>query len=754
LHELNYLDYTVIAVYFLILIAAGFYLSTRASKSLEDYFLGGRKLPWWAMGMSGTASWFDITGTMLIVSFLYMLGPRGIYIEFRGGACLILAFMMIFTGKWHRRSGCITAAEWMVYRFGEGPGGQFARISGAIGMMIMTVGMLAYMIKGVGLFLSMFIPLSPVVCAIIMIVVATIYTMASGFYGVVITDVIQTVIILIAVFVITFMAIGDIATVPDFDAFAEQVTGRTDWSSVAPTWEVDMPRGYETYEALMMFALFYLAKNVLLGLGSGGDPRYFGARNEREAGLLSWLWGWLIMIRWPMMIGFAVIGMFLVHDFYGIDKTEDDRTKLRQAEIMIKRSILQHEHPEIDHNFEKGARLATIMPPMQWMSRSQKLLEDPESDPTTLERLKEHFGPDWPQEVSQIAQADKLVREAIPRPRWEGVLASIINRPEEHDPQLIANLKELLGEDEFRTKMQLIGYEGTVNPERILPAVLLHRIPAGMRGLLLIALIAASMSTFDTNVNMATGFFTRDLYQRYFRRAAGNRELMLASYAFGVFIVICGFTLAYSTDDINDIWGWLIMSLTSGLAVPGIVRLYWWRFNAGGVVGAALVGSTSPFIQRVLMPDMDERVQFVVITLITFTAAVIGTLLSKPTHPRTLTHFYRTTRPFGWWGPLKKTLSAEAWEKTKREHRNDLIAIPFVLVWQVTLFMVAMQLVVRAWDELPYTIGVFLVALAGVYWFWYRNLPPAGPVLTEEEVMSDQEYTGPEDEQGVAPSRP
>ena len=62
------------------------------------------------LGMAGMASWFDLTGTMIITSFLYMLGPKGLFIEFRGGAVLILAFLICYTGKWNRRSGCMTGA--------------------------------------------------------------------------------------------------------------------------------------------------------------------------------------------------------------------------------------------------------------------------------------------------------------------------------------------------------------------------------------------------------------------------------------------------------------------------------------------------------------------------------------------------------------------------------------------------------------------------------------------------------------------
>nr|MBC8343071.1 sodium:solute symporter [Bacteroidota bacterium] len=78
--NLNVVDYTLIISYFIVLLGLGFYLRARANKSMEDYFLAGRSLPWWALGLSGTAAWFSVSGTMVIIAFLYMLGPRGLYI--------------------------------------------------------------------------------------------------------------------------------------------------------------------------------------------------------------------------------------------------------------------------------------------------------------------------------------------------------------------------------------------------------------------------------------------------------------------------------------------------------------------------------------------------------------------------------------------------------------------------------------------------------------------------------------------------
>ena len=259
-------DYIVVVGYLLVLVGMGFYFRKPASKSLEDYFLGGKRLPWWAMGISGMASCTDMAGTMLIVSFLYMLGPRGLYVEFRGGAVLVLAFMMICTGKWHYRSRCMTGAEWMEYRFGRNWGGKFARLISAIAVITTTIGMIAYMIKALGMFVSMFLPFSPVTCAFVMIGVATVYTLVSGFYGVVFTDLIQSCIMVSAIVLVTVLAAGHIADAQSFGAVAARVTGDSHWMESMLPWRADMPRGYEAYQDLGLLAFFYLARNAFIGM--------------------------------------------------------------------------------------------------------------------------------------------------------------------------------------------------------------------------------------------------------------------------------------------------------------------------------------------------------------------------------------------------------------------------------------------------------------------------------------------------------
>src|SRR5688572_28999396 len=110
------LDFGIVGAYLVGLLVCGALLARKAGQGAESYFLGDRKIPWWALGASGMASNLDAAGTMTIVTMLYLYGVHGFFIEMRGGVVLPIAVFMAFMGKWHQRSQVITTAEWMKLR--------------------------------------------------------------------------------------------------------------------------------------------------------------------------------------------------------------------------------------------------------------------------------------------------------------------------------------------------------------------------------------------------------------------------------------------------------------------------------------------------------------------------------------------------------------------------------------------------------------------------------------------------------------
>ena len=233
-------------------------------------------------------------------------------------------------------------------------------------------------------------------------------------------------------------------------------------------------------------------------------------------------------------------------------------------------------------------------------------------------------------------------------------------------------------------------------------------------------------------INGGGAFFVKDIYQNLFRPNASNRELISASYVSSLVLVAAGFVMGVYAANINDLWGWLMMSLTVGGIAPSVLRLYWWRLNAWGVMGGMAMGTIGSIAQRFFLPHMLEWQQFIVMTLLSVVGTIALTLLTEPTPMDTLTNFYKTTRPFGFWGPVVETFSKADRKELAKEHKNDIIAVPFALLWQVTLFLLPMQLVIKAYDSFWKTLPLFLVGLAGMYFYWWRNLPPESEERIDE----------------------
>lgn len=637
-------DWAIIIGFILFITGAGLLMSKRAASGWDDYLLGGRKLPWYLLGMSGMSKWFDVAGTMIITSFLFMLGPQGLFVEFRGGAVLVLAFLLVVAGKWNRRSGCRTEADWQIFRYGTGKDADAARFLAAIVGILAVIGGLGYLVKGAQLFLGMFLPFSPTVAALSLVGITTLYTMFAGFYGVVITDLIQGLVILLCSVIIGIIAWSAIGSVESLGATATAVTGNAGWLDYAPAWNVDMPEAYGAYEGLILVMLFYLIRNTFSGVGGGSEPRFFGAKSDRECGLQCLLQGAVVMFRWPMMIGIAVLGIFFV----------------------------SREMPD-----------AAI-----------------------------------PQEVAQILKEQHpTIRES----QWVGMVSGYANRPEAVDAALQADLSRVLGED-WPEKLRLVGYHGTVNPELILPAVIKTELPVGLRGLLLVAMLAALMSTFDSALNVASGLFVNDIYRRWLRPKASEKECVRASYVTVPLLVVLGVWLGLGAHSINDIWGWLVMGLGTGSAAPAILRMIWWRMNGWGVAASLFCGTIAAILQRALIPELNEWFQFLLMGTVSFSAAIGVSLLTRRTDDATVLNFYRKTKPFGWWKPIRSQLPESEQQAILRENRTDMIAIPFVLLAQVTLFLIAMLVVIHDYAGMLTVLPLFLIGAAGMWWFWWRPL--------------------------------
>jgi Na+/proline symporter len=308
--QLSVLDQIIVVVYLAAIMSIGFAMKRRAAKGMSSYFLGGRQLPWWALAMSGSSSYFDITGTMWIVSTFIALGLKGMWVHMLWGFP-ITAFYLAYMGKWIRRSDAMTGAEWMKTRFGSGKAGDIARLSYTLFAVLTIAALLGYGAIGMGKFGAIFLPFSPNVCAFLILGITGVYVVAGGFHGIVRVEIVQT--IVLSAGAIAFAIIGYL----HFDPAVFNSKIPAGWHDIMPSVRPEAFQGLVSggtdYSFFGALVAVWVAKGLLLCL-SGPEQlydfqRFLAAKDERDASKLGALWGAIHTVRWCFAMAIAVMAI-------------------------------------------------------------------------------------------------------------------------------------------------------------------------------------------------------------------------------------------------------------------------------------------------------------------------------------------------------------------------------------------------------------------------------------------------------------
>jgi len=571
---LGTVDLLSLIIYFTLVIGLGIYLARKAAGSMTDYFLGGKTIPWYLLGISGMATYVGLGGSMLAVSLFNEVGLKAFWIFLRGNACLFLPFLMLFVGKWLCRSGVMTNAEWMKFRFGNGFQGKLARTISAVSILVMASCLVGLYFLASGKFLSIFFPYPPELCAAVFMTIVVIYTVTAGFLGVVYTDLLQSLLVIALIIFVGFKVMFGL----DAGFFEQNATA--DWLTMTNVWNYDMPEGYKAMEPFGFLIMFWFLSNLLQGLGMPLDSwtaqRFYAARNERESSMVGF--GWIVFFT----LGFALTTGF-------------------------------------------------------------------------------------------------------------GILS--------------------------------LGISDTItDPEMALPAVINEYIPLGLRGIAIAALVAAAMSSLDSFANSASAYFVNDIYKVFFRKTAGNRELVWVSYAgtFGLFAV--GISIGFFAESINNIWSWIVMGFITGMLAPNILKWFWWRLNGAGFCAGVGGGVLGALIKVIFFPEANEIFTFLFVFCCSAAATLLGTLLTQPTSTEVLRNFFTITRPYGFWGEISRQASPEIRSEIRTEARRNFTLLPVAIVWQLSLLWCVVTLLAKTWGYFGF--GAILVTATSLilYVYWYKRL--------------------------------
>ncbi|KAA3622743.1 MAG: sodium:solute symporter, partial [Bacteroidetes bacterium] len=155
--KLSTIDILIIVTYLIATVLIGLLLKKRAEKNKKAYLLGGNTLPWYMLGLSNASGMFDISGTMWLVTLLFVYGLKSAWIPWLWPVFNQI-FLMIFLSIWLRRSNVTTGAEWITTRFGHKRGASYSHSIVVVFAIIMGLGYLAYGFIGIGKFVEIFVP--------------------------------------------------------------------------------------------------------------------------------------------------------------------------------------------------------------------------------------------------------------------------------------------------------------------------------------------------------------------------------------------------------------------------------------------------------------------------------------------------------------------------------------------------------------------------------------------------------------------
>jgi len=508
---LTLLDWSIIIGFLLLSLGIGLYYRKNAGKSISDFFLGGRKLPWYIAGLSMVATTFA-ADTPLAVSELVSQGgiaKNWLWWSFIFGGALTTFF---FSMLW-RRSNILTELEFIQLRY-EGKPALYLRLfkSGYLGLFINAI-IIAWVNLAMMSLIEVFFDVDRNTAYLVtlgLMVLAVSYSALSGLKGVAITDTIQFTIAMIGCIILAILVVNS-DEVGGIDAlklrlpassldFVPQISSS---SSNVPI--VSQLHGFGlTIGAFFSFIAIQWWASWYPGAEPGGGgyiaQRMMSTKSEKDA-----IWATLLFqvghycIRpWPwIIVGLCAIVLYTPQD----EKLISNITYFSEA------------HSEL-----------TIEPEAENLSITTKGVQSSEEFLTLFPSL----------------------------------------RNTDQERQVKYHFEPRLG---FVYAMRQF-------------------LPNGLVGLLLVAFIAAYLSTISTQVNWGASYVVNDLILPL-KENSSQTSLVMCSRLASVGIMILGAIVTPFVTSISGVWEF-IMQCGAGLGLVLILRWYWRRVNAWCEIAATV----------------------------------------------------------------------------------------------------------------------------------------------------------------------
>ena len=293
--SLHWADWTIIASYILFSLGVGIYFNKRAGSSTKEYFLSGQSLPWWVVGTSMVATTFAADTPLAITEFIR--GP-GIWQNWFWWNLLMGALLgvFLFSRLW-RRANVLTDNELLEIRYSGKPAAFLRAFKAGYFAILYNFIVMGWVINAMASVVSVMLNMDKWTAVWLCVIIALVYAILSGFWGVVVTDLVQ---FFIAMFGSIALAIIALNYVGGMDSLLYKLSGLLGSDAIHNnTLKFIPPVPEESMGTLTFwespFSKFLIFITVMWWSHHGTDgggyiiQRMSSAKNERHA-LLATLW--------------------------------------------------------------------------------------------------------------------------------------------------------------------------------------------------------------------------------------------------------------------------------------------------------------------------------------------------------------------------------------------------------------------------------------------------------------------------------
>lgn len=270
-------------------------------------------------------------------------------------------------------------------------------------------------------------------------------------------------------------------------------------------------------------------------------------------------------------------------------------------------------------------------------------------------------------------------------------------------------------------EIQALGSK--IDFEQVLPMAIQKFVPAGLKGLLLAGLLAAFMGTFSAFVNSAPAYIVNDIYKKYIRPDEDEKTYLRVGVYASLGLVTIGIIFGFYASSLNQLTLWITSALYGGYAAANALKWIWWRFTGYGYFYGMLAGLVASTVKLFFFPQYVDIYVFPLILFISLLASILGTLLHPVEDMDAVIRFYRQTRPWGFWGPVKKAvMDADPQFEPNQDFGKDALNIIVGIAWQMAQVVIPIYFMIKENTQMVLWCGVLILTSAWLKKKWWNPL--------------------------------